>query len=180
MPRPGYQTITVKDEAFKLLDTIPGGSRSEKVERLIHDASAALFQPNLNSPTSSRAVISDVLSLAPNWDKDHVWELVYQLLDLLRHPLSVPISEKVDSSKKDTDKPEITDIPSLVHKHMTRLKKTGVKNLIAIASGKQLPSITDFTIIAAELGLSEEEQRQIWTKTFNHAPKKKGVSNGSH
>lgn len=99
---------------------------------------------------------------------------------IVRKALSSRITSQKTSNQEIPAANTYTDIPSLVRGNMAKLKKTGVKSLAAIANGRQLPSVSDFSIIAAELELSEEEQRQIWIKTFNHSPKQEGTANGSH
>ena len=61
---------------------------------------------------------------------------------------------------------EIT-IAELVSKNLNKLKRSGVKNLKAIANGEVLPTKIDFCKIAAALGLSSEEQKDIWVRTYN-------------
>ncbi|MDF5715039.1 MAG: hypothetical protein PUP93_14440 [Rhizonema sp. NSF051] len=97
MPRKGYQSVTLKDEILKLLDTLPGGSRSEKIEKLIRDASIAIS--HLDPPTDTRAIITYILNQSPNWDKNHVWELVHHLLEILQQPLvDATVKTKADTA----------------------------------------------------------------------------------
>ena len=87
--------------------------------------------------------------------------------------------QRIDSQKNSAP-PGLseTDIPSLVRENMAQLKNTGVKNLSEIAAGKILPSVTDFAMLAAELGLSEQQQREVWASTFTQQSKKEGTTNG--
>jgi hypothetical protein len=116
------------------------------------------------------------------WAEQEFISVAQLVKSIVRKALSSRIvSDEAIASSPTSKKVNIdTDIPTLVRTNMNKLRKTGVKSLPAIANGKQLPSVSDFSIIAAELELTPEEQRQIWIKTFNHVPKGEGTAHGSH
>ncbi len=91
-------------------------------------------------------------------------------------------TEWLKQQQPPTQPQEPTTIADLVRLNLSRLRRSGVKNLKAIASGEVLPTAADFAKIAATLGLSEEEQKAVWDKTFGSpAPaskKKKETTNG--
>ena len=68
------------------------------------------------------------------------------------------------SSSPEPDPPK--GIAALVQGNMTKLQRSGVKNLLALARGEVLPTVGDFAIITSTLGIPESEQKMIWQQTF--------------
>ncbi len=68
------------------------------------------------------------------------------------------------SSSPEPDPPRV--IADLVRVNMTKLQRSGVKNLLALARGEVLPTVGDFAIITSTLGIPESERKMIWQQTF--------------
>ncbi|HEY9798824.1 MAG TPA: hypothetical protein V6D25_00580 [Leptolyngbyaceae cyanobacterium] len=80
MPRPGYQNVSLKDETLALLDTMPGNSRPEKIERMIRSTNDALLRVGSLPDEPPEAVIQYVLEQIPSWDSNNILELAIALL----------------------------------------------------------------------------------------------------
>jgi hypothetical protein len=84
MPRKGYQAVTLKDELLEILDALPGGSRPEKLERLVRGASDALTRIGSLPDEPAEAVTQYVLGQIPEWNKKAVLELAIAILSWLQ------------------------------------------------------------------------------------------------
>ncbi len=80
MPRKGYQTVTMTDAIAELLDSLPGKSRMEKIERLIKERTQALKNVDL-TPT---IVIAKIRQQLPSWSESVVWELLDVVLEHIK------------------------------------------------------------------------------------------------
>ena len=72
-----------------------------------------------------------------------------------------------NSSSPEPDLPK--GIVDLVRGNMTKLQRSGVNNLHALATGEVLPTLGDFAIITSTLGIPESERKMIWQQTFKIA-----------
>lgn len=86
------------------------------------------------------------------------------LEDMIREWIATKTNS--NSSKPEQISPP-TSIADLVRLNMTKLKRSGVNNLLAIAKGEVLPTPGDFAVITSILGIPEEQRKVIWQKTFN-------------
>lgn len=84
MPRPGYQNVSLKDEVLALLDTLPGNSRPEKLEKMIRSTNDALLRVGSLPDEPPEAVIQYVLEQIPSWNRNSVLELAVTLLEFLQ------------------------------------------------------------------------------------------------
>jgi hypothetical protein len=86
------------------------------------------------------------------------------LEDMIREWISKRIAS--NSSRPEHTNPQAT-IADLIRANMTKLKRSGVKNLQALAREEVLPTPGDFAIITSTLDIPEEERKMIWQRTFN-------------
>jgi len=84
MPRSGYQNVSLKNEVLALLDTLPGSSRPEKLERMIRSTNDALLRVGSLPDEPPDAVIQYVLDQIPSWNQNSVLELAIALLKHLQ------------------------------------------------------------------------------------------------
>ncbi|MCP6763271.1 MAG: hypothetical protein NHB32_31850 [Fischerella sp. CENA71] len=70
------------------------------------------------------------------------------------------------NSSKSEQANRMTTIVDVIGANMTKLRRSGVENLQALAKGEVLPSPGEFAIIMSSLSIPEEEQKMIWQKTF--------------
>lgn len=84
MPRSGYQNVSLKNEVLALLDTLPGHSRPEKLERMIRSTNDALLRVGSLPDEPPEAVIQYVLDQIPSWNQNSVLELAIALLKHLQ------------------------------------------------------------------------------------------------
>ncbi|BAY20172.1 hypothetical protein NIES21_60420 (plasmid) [Anabaenopsis circularis NIES-21] len=84
MPRSGYQNVSLKNEVLALLDTMPGHSRPEKLERMIRSTNDALLRVGSLPDEPPEAVIQYVLDQIPSWNQNSVLELAIALLKHLQ------------------------------------------------------------------------------------------------
>ena len=148
----------VPQEVYQTLKTI-AEKEKRSVSSLVYKIIVDFIETWASKSTPNKTVIEDLQTV----DDENSASLLHQLT--------------TRQSPTDT---QLT-IPSLVKNNMTKLKKTGVQNLEAIVQGTQLPSASDFSIIAAELGLTPDQQQQIWIKTFKHTDhQQEGTTNGSY
>jgi hypothetical protein len=80
MPNHGYQNVSLKIEVIAVLDTMPGKSRSEKIERMIKSTNDALLRVGSLPDEPPEAVIQYVLDQIPSWDSNNILELAIALL----------------------------------------------------------------------------------------------------
>ncbi|BAY41937.1 hypothetical protein NIES2111_63330 (plasmid) [Nostoc sp. NIES-2111] len=80
MPNQGYQNVSLKNEVVAVLDTMPGKSRSEKIERMIKSTNNALLRVGSLPDEPPEAVIQYVLDQIPSWDSNNILELAIALL----------------------------------------------------------------------------------------------------
>jgi hypothetical protein len=79
------------------------------------------------------------------------------------------ITKRTDSNPSKPEKVPLKTIADLVRANMIKLKRSGVKNLQALARGEVLPTPGDFAVIMSTLATPEEEQKMIWYQTFKHS-----------
>ncbi|MBR8838205.1 MAG: hypothetical protein DSM106950_30430 [Stigonema ocellatum SAG 48.90 = DSM 106950] len=87
--------------------------------------------------------------------------------DALEEMLCEWITKRIGSNSSKPEQVRPRTIADLVRVNMTKLKRSGVKNLQALARGEVLPTLGDFAIITSTLGIPEEEQKMIWQETFH-------------
>lgn len=78
MPSEGYKNVSLKEDLLLELDTMPGKSRSEKIERLIKGVSEA--RDRLSETESPEAIASHILE---SWSKQQKIDLVLELVKSL-------------------------------------------------------------------------------------------------
>ncbi len=76
------------------------------------------------------------------------------------------IAKRTGSNSSTAEQASLRTIADLVRANMTKLKRSGVKNLPALATGEVLPTPGDFAIITSTLAIPEEERKMIWQETF--------------
>jgi hypothetical protein len=84
--------------------------------------------------------------------------------DVLEEILYEWVASKGVSYDLESNAPKT--VANLVQMNMPKLKRSGIKNLQAIAKGEVLPTPGDFAIITSALGLTEEERKMIWQETY--------------
>ncbi|WP_341528514.1 hypothetical protein WKK05_04030 [Nostoc sp. UHCC 0302] len=85
MPRKGFQNVTLRDSVIEILDTIPGISRPEKLEKIIRSTNDALLRVGSLPDEPPEAVIEYVLEQIPTWERNKVLELAIALLKSLQY-----------------------------------------------------------------------------------------------
>ncbi|MBD2504885.1 hypothetical protein [Anabaena azotica] len=80
MPNHGYQNVSLKNEVIAVLDTMPGNSRPEKIERMIKSTNDALLRVGSLPDEPPEAVMQYVLEQIPSWDSNNILELAIALL----------------------------------------------------------------------------------------------------
>lgn len=86
--------------------------------------------------------------------------------DALEEMLQEWIAKRRDPNSHLGEPTRPKTIADLVKANMTKLKRSGVKNLPALAKGEVLPTPGDFAIITSTLAIPEEERKMIWQETF--------------
>jgi len=76
------------------------------------------------------------------------------------------IGKKTGSHTATPQPPTPKTVADLVQANMAKLKRSGVKNLPALAKGEVLPTPGDFAIITSALAIPEEQRKMIWQETF--------------
>ena len=76
------------------------------------------------------------------------------------------IAKRTGANSSTAEQTSPRTIADLVRANMTKLKRSGVKNLPALATGEVLPTPGDFAIITSTLAIPEEERKMIWQETF--------------
>ncbi len=76
------------------------------------------------------------------------------------------IGKRTGSNPADSQPASPKTIADVVRLNMAKLKRSGVKNLPALAKGEVLPTPGDFAIITSALAIPEEERKMIWQETF--------------
>jgi hypothetical protein len=76
------------------------------------------------------------------------------------------IGKKTGSQTATPQPPTPKTVADLVQANMAKLKRSGVKNLPALAKGEVLPTPGDFAIITSALAIPEEQRKMIWQETF--------------
>jgi len=89
--------------------------------------------------------------------------------DAIEEMLREWITKRTDSNPSKPEKVPPKTIADLVRANMIKLKRSGVKNLQALARGEVLPTPGDFAVIMSTLATPEEEQKMIWYQTFKHS-----------
>ncbi|MBD2175007.1 hypothetical protein ACN23B_27210 (plasmid) [Anabaena sp. FACHB-709] len=74
------QNVSLKNEVIAVLDTMPGKSRAEKIERMIKSTNDALLRVGSLPDEPPEAVIQYVLDQIPSWDSNNILELAIALL----------------------------------------------------------------------------------------------------
>ncbi len=87
--------------------------------------------------------------------------------DALEEMIRAWLAKTTGSSSLNPEPDPPRTIADLVRANMTKLQRSGVKNLQALARGEVLPTVGDFAIITSTLGIPEEERKMIWQQTFN-------------
>ncbi|MDF5729867.1 MAG: ribbon-helix-helix protein, CopG family [Rhizonema sp. PD38] len=89
--------------------------------------------------------------------------------DALEEMLSEWVAKRKDTNSSKEEQFPLTTIADLVRVNLTKLKRCGVKNLQALATGEVLPTLGDFAIITSTLGIPEEERKTIWRQTLKRS-----------
>ncbi|MDF5722584.1 MAG: ribbon-helix-helix protein, CopG family [Rhizonema sp. PD37] len=89
--------------------------------------------------------------------------------DALEEMLSEWVAKRKDPNSSIAEQFPLTTIADLVRVNLTKLKRCGVKNLQALATGEVLPTLGDFAIITSTLGIPEEERKTIWRQTLKRS-----------
>ena len=89
--------------------------------------------------------------------------------DALEEILSEWVAKRRDTNFSSPEQVPLTTIADLVRVNLTKLKRCGVKNLQALATGEVLPTLGDFAIITSTLGIPEEERKTIWLQTLTRS-----------
>ncbi len=89
--------------------------------------------------------------------------------DALEEMLSEWVAKRKDPNFSKPEQVPLTTIAELVRVNLTKLKRCGVKNLQALATGEVLPTLGDFAIITSTLGIPEEERKTIWLQTLKRS-----------
>ncbi|MCM0590473.1 MAG: hypothetical protein HEQ35_15935 [Gloeotrichia echinulata IR180] len=86
--------------------------------------------------------------------------------DALEEMIQEWIGKRTGSDPSGSKAAAPKTIADVVRVNMGKLKRSGVKNLQALAKGEVLPTPGDFAIITSALGIAEEERKMIWEETF--------------